>query len=97
MCIRKAGFTNEQYVARIEQSEIRESSLVDGPPGFHFVQSGLQKIFQCVGDLASLSIPAWKNIFVFIRPKSPAFGVHPVPQEGTLATSLTLGQAAVDA
>jgi hypothetical protein len=29
--------------------------------------------------------------------KSPAYSAHPVPQEGTLATSLTLGQAAVDA
>ena len=29
--------------------------------------------------------------------KSPAYSAHPVPQEGALATSLTLRQAAVDA
>jgi hypothetical protein len=56
-----------------------------------------EKIFQSVGDLASLSIPWVKNIPVFIGPKSPAYCGHPVPQEGTLATSLTLGQDAVDA
>ena len=33
---------------------------------------------------------------VDFRGKSPALCTHPVPQEGTLATSLTLGQAAVD-
>jgi hypothetical protein len=48
-------------------------------------------------DLPVRSSPIRKNIPVFFRPKSPAYGAHPVPQEGALATSLTLGQAAVDA
>jgi hypothetical protein len=57
----------------------------------------MKKLFHGVGDLASLSSPALKNISVLFRRKSPAYCAYPVRQEGTLATSLTLGQAAVDA
>ena len=58
---------------------------------------GYKKTFHSVGDLVSLSRPGTENILVFHRGKSPAFIAHPVLQEGTLATSLTLGRVAVDA
>jgi hypothetical protein len=51
-------------------------------PGYESLIFGLRKIFQSVGDLASLSRPATENILVFSRSKSPAFIVHPVPKEG---------------
>jgi hypothetical protein len=35
-------------------------------PGYEGLIFGPRKIFQGVGDLASLSSPVWKNIFVFI-------------------------------
>jgi hypothetical protein len=83
----------------LSKSEIRESFLVDcAAPDIAFALSGLrgpdfwaEKIFQSVGDLVSLSSPVWKNIFVFICPKSPAFIVHPVPQEGTSAVVTDAG------
>jgi hypothetical protein len=53
-----------------------------------------------VPDIAPLiratNIPIYRIPLDAAR-KSPAYCGHPVPQEGMLATSLTLGQAAVDA
>jgi hypothetical protein len=56
-----------------------------------FGLTALEKIFYSVGDLASLSSPASKNIFVFVQPKSPAYCSHPVPQEGALAIVTDVG------
>jgi hypothetical protein len=72
------------------RSEIRGGAIREVPE-FRDAQSGLQKIFQFAGDLASRTSPALKNISVLFGGKSPAYCGYPVPKEGTSAVVTDVG------